>query len=151
MPRENDIPFLPLIKEVFNSVFEDYGFELQEEAKWNGMGEYVITAQKENIELNFYLGISQLFYYCDVGLKLSGQLGERATGDPKFRRLGISVIAECLHPEYKPSRKMPQTKEEVKQAFENDKEDLLKYCKGVLSGDVSIWATVVKCLKEKRN
>jgi hypothetical protein len=128
MPRENNIPFLPLIKEIFSSVFKDYGFNLQEEAIWNGMGEYVVTAQKDDIELNFYLGISQLFYYCDLGLKLSGELGKRATPDPKYRKFGISVIASCLDPEHKHSRKMPQTKEEVKQSFENLKEDLLKYC-----------------------
>lgn len=150
MPKENNIPFLSLIKEIFDPIFKDYGFELQEEARWNGMGEYVVTAQKGELELSFYLGISQLFYYCDVGLELSGKLGERATADPKYRRIGVSVIAGCLDPEYKPSRKMPQTKDEVKQTFENCKEDLLKYCKGVLSSDVSIWPIVVKCLKEKK-
>jgi hypothetical protein len=113
------------------------------------MGEYIITAQKENIEINFYLGMSQLFYYCEIGLKLSGALGERATNDPKYRRLGVTAIAGCLDPDYKPSRKMPQTKEEVKQTFENCKEDLLKYCKDILSNDVSIWPLVVKFLKKK--
>jgi hypothetical protein len=150
MPREKDIPFLAIINETFGSVFEDYGFELQGEAIWTGMGEYIITAKKGDIELNFYLGMSQLFYYCDVGIKLSGELGERAITDPKFRNIGVSVIAECLDPEYKLSRKNPQTSEEVKQDFENRKEDLLKYCKDILSGDVSIWPTVVDCLKEKK-
>lgn len=150
MPRENNIPFLPLIKEIFSSVLKDYGFDLQEEAIWTGMGEYVITAQKDDIELNFYLGTSQLFYYCDLGLKLSGELGKKATPDPKYRKLGVSVIASCLDPEYTHSRKMPQTKEEVKQTFEKQKAELLKYCIGVLSGDISIWPVVVKCLKKNR-
>jgi hypothetical protein len=79
---------------------------------------------------------------------LSGELGERATADPKYRSLGVSVIAECLDPEYKPARNAPQTKDEVKQTFENQRDDLLKYCKSILSGDVSIWPVVVKCLKE---
>lgn len=61
MPKENNIPFLSLIKEIFDPIFKDYGFELQEEARWNGMGEYVVTAQKGELELSFYLGISQLF------------------------------------------------------------------------------------------
>ena len=148
MPREKDIPFLTIIQETFGSVFEDYGFELQGEAIWTGMGEYIITAKKGDIALNFYLGMSQLFYYCSVGIELSGDVGERATIDPEFRDIGISVIAECLDPEYKISRKNPQTSEEVKQDFKNRKEDLLKYCKDILSGDVSIWPTVVKCLKE---
>ena len=150
MHREQDIPFPTIIQETFGSMFEEYGFELQGEAKWSGMGEYIITAKKNDIELNFYLGLSQLFYYCSVGIRLSGEVGERATTDPKFRNMGISVIAECLDPDYKPSKKSPQTSEEVKQAFEKCKEDLLKYCKDILSGDVTIWATVVKCLKEKK-
>ena len=150
MPREKDIPFLTIIQETFGSLFEDYGFELQGEATWTGMGEHIITAKKDDIELKFYLGMSQLFYYCDVGIKLSSELGEGATSDPKFRNLGVSVIAKCLDSDYKPSRKSPQTSEEVKQAFENRKDDLLKYCKDILSGDVSIWPTVVDCLKKER-
>jgi hypothetical protein len=118
MPKEKDIPFLLIIKEIFGSLFEEYGFELQDEAVWTGRGEYIITAKKDDIELNFYLGLSQLFYYCTVGLKLSGVLGERATTDSKYRNLGLDVIAECLDPEYKPSRKSPQTSEEVKHTFE---------------------------------
>jgi hypothetical protein len=150
MPKENDIPFLEIIKEVFDQVFTEYGFELQGEAKWNGMGEYEITATKEDIALNFYLGLSQLFYYCDVSLALSGELGKRATADPKYRRIGASVIARCLDPMYQRSTKMPQTKEEVKQKFEERKEDLLKYCSGILTGDISIWPKVVKCVKRKK-
>ena len=67
MPKEKDIPFLSIIKETFGSVFEEYGFELQEEAVWTGMGEYIITAKNGDVALNFYLGLSQLFYLCSVG------------------------------------------------------------------------------------
>jgi len=150
MPKEKDVPFLPIIKETFGSIFEEYGFELQDEVVWTGMGEYIITARKADIELNFYLGMSRLFYYCSVGISLSGKLGRRATFDTKLRELSVSLIAECLDPEYKRSRKSPQTSEEVKQQFENRKEDLLKYCKDILSGDVSIWPTVIRCLKKKK-
>lgn len=149
MPKEKDIPFYSIIKETFGSVFEEYGFELQQdEAVWSGMGEYLISVQKGDIELNFYLGLSPLFYLCSVGIRLSGVLGERATPDPKYRNMGVSTIAECLDPEYKSSRKDSQTSEEVRQTFENQKEDLLKYCNTILSGDVSIWSTVVKSLKK---
>ena len=148
MPKEKDIPFLSIIKETFGSVFEAYGFDFHGEAIWTGKGEYILTAKKSDIELNFYLGTSRLFYYCSVGIQMSGALGEKATTDPKFRNIGVSVIAECLDPEYKLSRKSPQTSEEVKRDFENRKEDLLKYCKDILSGDVSIWPTVVNRLKE---
>ena len=148
MPKEKDIPFLSIIKETFGSVFEEYGFELQEEAVWTGMGEYIITAKNGDVALNFYLGLSQLFYLCSVGIKLSGELGERATPDSKYRNMGVSTIAECLDPEYKLSRKNPQTSEEVKQEFEDRKEDLLKYCKDILSGDVSVWPAIISRLKE---
>lgn len=150
MPKEKDIPFLKIIEETFGSVFEDYGFELQDEAVWTGMGEYTITARKADIELNFYLGVSQLSYYCSAGIRLSGELGKRATTDSKYRNMGVSTIAKCLDPEYKPLRKSPQTSEEVRQKFENRKEDLLKYCKDILSGDVSTWQAVVNCLREKK-
>ena len=150
MPKEKDVLFLPIIKETFGSIFEEYGFELQDEVVWTGMGEYIITARKTDIDLNFYLGGSQLFYSCSVGISLSGKLGKRATANSKYRKMGISTIAKCLDPEYKSSRKSPQTSEEVKQQFENRKEDLLKYCKDVLSGDVSSWPTVVKCLRKKK-
>jgi hypothetical protein len=150
VPKEKDIPFLEIIKETFGPVFEEYGFELQDEVVWTGMGEYIITARKTDIELNFYLGVSQLFYYCSAGIKLSGKLGNQATNDSKYRNLGVIAIAECLDPEYKLSRKNPQTSEEVKKQFENRKEDLLQYCHDILSCDVSIWSTVVKCLKKKR-
>jgi hypothetical protein len=113
------------------------------------MGEYIVTAKKGDIELNFYLGLSQLLYYCSVGIKLSGELGERATPDPKARNIGVSAIAECLDPEYKLSKKASQTSEEVSQTFENRKEDLLKYCKDILSGDVSIWSIVLSRLEAR--
>jgi hypothetical protein len=150
MPKEKDIPFYSIIKETFGSVFEEYGFELeQDEAVWTGAGEYIITAQKGDIALNFYLGLSKLFYYCSVGIKISGNLGRKATADPKYRNIGVSTIAECLDKEYKTSRKSPQTSEEVRQTFEIRKEALLKYCKDILAGDVSRWSAVVKCLKKK--
>jgi hypothetical protein len=149
MPKENDIPFLEIVKETFGSVFDDYDFELQGDATWTGMGEYIITARKDDIELNFYLGVSQPFYYCSLGIRLSGKLGKRATSDQKYRNIGVSTIAQCLDAEYKPSRKSPQTSVEVKQNFENIKEDLLKYCQDILTGDVSIWPTIIRCLKKR--
>ena len=147
MPKEQNIPFYLIIKETFASVFEDYDYELQGEAVWTGMGEYIITAKKGDISLNFYLGVSQLFYYCSVGIRLSEELVEKAAVDSKYRNLGVSVIAKSLDPEYKSSEKKPQTSEEVKQEFENRREDLLRYCKDILSGDVSVWSTVVAQLK----
>ena len=117
MPKEKDISFLSIIIETFGPVFEDYGFEFPNQAKWNDSGEYVVTTQKGDVALNFYLGVSPHLYYCSTGIKLSGELGERATSDPKFRNMGVSTIAECLDPEYQPSRGSAQTSEEVRRNY----------------------------------
>ena len=152
MPKDQNIPFLSIVKEVFDSVFIEYGFNLQGEVVWDGHGEYSITAKKDDIALTFYLGIAPLFYLCDIGLELSGKLGEMATDNPKYRRIGVHVIAECLDPEFKSQNEMPQTKDEVEQTFRSRKEELLKYCENILQGDVSSWTSVVeKLTKEREN
>jgi hypothetical protein len=146
MPKETDIDFLSIIKEVFDPVFKDYGFVLSNEMKWDGQGEDSVTASKDSIDLVFYVGVSQLFYYCSVGIKLSGELAEKATSRVGYRGLGVAAIAEALDPSYKQRRKAAQTKEEVREMFEAEKEDLLKYCSDILSGDVSSWSRIVKSI-----
>ncbi len=142
MPKESNIELLPIIKDVFDSVFRDYGFKLQNEAIWDGQGENVITASKGDIALNFYLGTSQLFYYCSAGIELSGNIGEKATSHLKYRNLGVSAIAKALDPNFKRPPKGAQTKKEVIELFEIEKDNLLKYCKDILLGDVSSWSRI---------
>jgi hypothetical protein len=149
MPKDPNIDLLPIIKEVFDSVFKDYGFELKNEAIWDGRGENVITASKGDIDLNFYLGTSPMFYYCSVGIKLSGDIAEKATSHVKYRSMGVSAIAKELDPNYKRPSKGAQTKEEVKELFEAEKADLLKYCKDILLGDVSSWSRIADQMAEK--
>jgi hypothetical protein len=148
MPKEPNIDLLPIIKEVFDSVFVDYGFELKSEAIWDGRGENVITASKGDMDLNFYLGTSPMFYYCSAGIKLSGNTAEKATPHVKYRSMGVSAIAKGLNPDYKRPTKGAQTKEDVKELFEAEKDDLLKYCKDILLGDVSSWSQIADQMAE---
>ena len=50
---------------------------------------------------------------------------------------------------YKQRRKAAQTKEEVRAMFEAEKQDLLKYCSDILSGDVSAWSKIADSLSEE--
>ncbi len=149
MPKDPNIDFLPIVKEVFSSVFSDYGFVLMDEVNWDGHGENTITASKGDIEINFYLGTSRLFYYCSAGIKLSGKIGEKATSHVKYRSMGISAIAKGIDPNYKSNNRAAQTAEEVKNAFEAEKDDMIKYCKDILLGDVSSWTPVANQLAEE--
>ena len=149
MPKDPNIDFLSIVKEVFSSVFSDYGFVLMDDVNWDGHGENKITASKGNIDINFYLGASQLFYYCSAGIKLSGETGEKATPHVKSRSLGISAIAKGIDPTYKSNNRAAQTAEEVKKAFEAERDDMIKYCKDILLGDVSSWTSVANQLAEE--
>jgi len=149
MPKDPNIDFLPIVKEVFSSVFSEYGFALINEENWDGHGENKITASKGDIEINFYLGISRLFYYCSAGIKLSGEIGEKATPHVKYRSMGISAIAKGIDPNYKSNNRAAQTAEEVKKAFEAERDDMIKYCKDILLGDVSSWTPVAHQLAEE--
>ena len=150
MPKDNDIQFVQSIKQVFDPLFEDYGFELQNEAVWDGRGEYTVRASKADMALIFYLGLTPSSYLCSLGINLSGQLAEKATPNKHYRNIGVTAIATSLDGDYKYSPKYIQTKEELIEALQKEKEDLLKYCKLVLSGDVSIWSEVVNRLEDQR-
>ena len=149
MPKDPNIDFLPIVKEVFSSVLSDFGFTLRNEASWDGRGENTITASKDDIDINFYIGTSQLFYYCSAGIKLLGETGEKATPHVKSRSLGISAIAKGIDPNYKSNNRAAQTAEEVKKAFEAERDDMIKYCKDILLGDVSSWTSVANQLAEE--
>lgn len=149
MPREKNIPFREIIEDIYDPIFKNYGFVIQGEPEWSGNGEYKITAEKDDMKLNFHLGISRLFYYCDVGIELSKELKKKTHSDIGKAGLSVITIATCLDPAYKVSKKASQTKEEVTEKFNSSKETLLKYCKGILSGDLSDWIKVVNSLKEE--
>ena len=152
MPREKGIQFLPLVKEVYNPVFRDFGFEIQEEAEWDGHGEYTVIASKGEMSLVFYLGLVPLFYYFDIGIKLSGSLAKKLTSDLYHQKhsIGMMAIANHLNSDYKPQKRGNQTKEELINAMEKRKEDLLQYCSDILAGDISILSDVVSDLVGQR-
>ena len=149
MSKEANIDFLPIIKEVFDPVFKQFGFVLDNEMEWDGRGEDSITASKDDMTLFFYVGITQFFYYCSVGIRLSGELAEKATSREGYRHLGVTAIAKGLDPSYTQREEAAQTREEVRAAFEAEKQDLLKYCSDILSGDVSSWSRVVDPMAEE--
>ena len=152
MREKLDTELLASIIEIFDPVFKDYGFELQREVTWDGHGEYSVSASKRDIALNFYLVVIPMSrsYYCSLGLQLSGKLAREATHNQDRQNIDVMVIAECLDPDYQRPPMKIQTKQELQMILEREKEVLLKYCKGVLVGDVSIWSKVVNCLLEKR-
>lgn len=150
MPREKNIPFRTIIEKIYDPVFKDYGFEIQGNPTSSGNGEYKISAQSKNIELNFYLGTSRRFYYCDVTIKLSGELKEKVRGNFGEGGLSVVTIATCLDPDFKVSKKASRTNEEVIEKFHTRKDTLLKYCRGILSGELSDWLKVATCLEEQK-
>ena len=149
MPREANIDFQSIINDVFEPVLQKFGFVIKNELDWSGAGEYSTTASKDGITLTFYVGLSPLFYYCSVSISLSGELAEKATSRSKNRSLGVAAIAKRLNPSYKQQRKAAQTKEEVRAMFEAEKEDLVKYCSDILSGDVTSWYKIADSLAEE--
>jgi len=135
--------FFLTINEIFDSVIRDYGFEIYEE------NERLVIAKKDGCELIFRL---EAALYCSLGIKLSGELAQKATSDPyyRYRELGVSAIAKCLDPSYKRPFKRTETEEDLKDVLERHKEELLKYCRNILLGDVSSWQRVVDCLNRTR-
>jgi hypothetical protein len=148
MGKDPHIQFLKLIHEIFDPVFLKYGFAIQEEELWI-QPEETVFARKGDIELQFRLGSSQLFWYFSTGIKLSGKLADEATSDPSYHGLEFTAIAECLDPSYRRNLKAAQTEAELREQMERDKMELLKYCDNILLDDVSNWQKVVDCLKRK--
>jgi hypothetical protein len=149
MPREK-IDFAAIVKDVFDPVFKEYGFEPKNEAVWDGRGEDVFTASKQDMELNFYLSTLPGAYSCSVGLRLLGELAKKATPYSNYRDMDVTVLAERLNPGFKRTDKDAQTNEEVKALLEEKREVLLKYCSDILKGDVSSWTGVAAQMKKNR-
>jgi hypothetical protein len=150
MPKETNIDFVSIIRDVFDPVFQTYDLKLQDETTWNGQGENLLTAAKDGLEVIFYLANAPLFYYGTVALHVVGDLAKRATPHSKYHSLDIATIAEELGPQFKPSMTGAQTNEEVRALFEVQKEILLKYCSDILAGEVSSWTRVSERLRKNR-
>jgi len=104
MSRATDLQFVESIKEIFGSVFQDYGFELQGEPSWDGHGEYFVTAKQDDIALSFYLSIIPRSpdCYCTLAVALSGKLAQKVNSKNRNADTNFDVmsIAEALDPDY---------------------------------------------------
>jgi len=154
MSKDKDLQFFQSIKDVFDIVFKDYGLVLQGEPVWSGDGEYKVTAKQGDIALNFYLSVTPMspVCYCSLGIKLSGDLAKKATpGTHKWpmNSMDVLVVAEILDPNFQKPPMEIQTIDELRKILEIEKVCLLKYCQGILSGDVSIWPTLVEQLERQ--
>jgi len=154
MSKATDLQFRESIREIFGPVFTDYGFGLQGESAWDGHGEYFVTAKQGDIVLNFYLSITPRspVCYCTLAIALSGKLAQKATAnkDEADTSFDVMSIAEALDLGYKRPQGKILTTQDLKEILEEEKKCLLKYCQGVLYGDVSIWPQVVKHFAELR-
>jgi hypothetical protein len=154
MSKATDLQFGESIREVFSPIFRDYGFELQGDSAWDGHGEYFVTAKKDDIALNFYLSVTPLSpdCYCTLAVALSGKLAQKAVSKNRKANTSFDVmsIAEALDPDYKRPQGKIQTTQDLKAILGEEKKCLLKYCQGVLSGDMLIWSKVVKHFAELR-
>lgn len=137
--------FFLVINEIFGSIIQDYGFEIYEENK------NLVIARKGDIDLIFRLETVYLSHYFSLEIKLSGKLGKNATSDPSYRHLGVAAIAKCLDPNYTRPVKKANTEDDLREIAEGHKEELLKYCKSILLGDVSSWQKIVECLNSTRS
>lgn len=141
----SELQFFSIINEVFGTVIQDYGFEIYEENK------NLIIARKGDIDVIFRLESVNLSYYFSLEIRLSGKLGKNATSDPSYRHLGVAAIARCLDPNYTRPVKKANTEDDLREIAEGHKEELLKYCKSILLGDVSSWQKIVECLNSTRS
>lgn len=135
--------FFLIIKKIFDPVIQSYGFEIVK--KNNNL----IVAAKGDIELIFRLESAPMSYYFSLEIKLTGELGKKATPDSSYRHLGVAAIAQCLDEDYDRPVKEARNEEDLIEVAEGHKEELVKYCENILLGDVSSWQDVVDCLKKK--
>ena len=148
MPKDSDLKLLPAVQKIFGPVFEECGFELRPgESKIEYQTS--VVAKKGDIELAFYLEVTYKFYLCSIGIRLTGELGEKVSSDPCYREIGASVIAEQLNPGYESPTKHIQTRDDLYRALEVDKAELLKYCKDILMGDITPWQYALKSILDE--
>jgi hypothetical protein len=150
MFKNPDIRFLESVKKVFEPVFQEYGFELGENVVWNGAGEDEVRAGKNDITLVYFLGHTSRFYLCSSSIFLSGQLAENITPFRYYRHMAVTQIAHYLDKDFHFTGIDVYGNEDLVRALEQEKEILLKYCRDILSGDLSIWPEVIKRSEEYR-
>ena len=149
MSKDHELDFLQLVSETFDSVFKKYAFRFQKESIWSSRGRYHTTsAVKGDIELVFYLAEISEFCHLSIQIRVSGKSAEKVTSKT-FRNISIGEIARRIDPKYSHRDNEIRTKQDLKEALEAGKECLLRYCEGILLGDVSSWLNVVNAYIEE--
>lgn len=127
------------IPEIFNFVKSDYGFEFEV------IDDHMMIARKEDMNLYFIFDRGVLF---SVEIEVIGALGEKATKNPDYRRLGASTMAECMKEGYQLKVRFIQDKYVLISEMKEEAQVLRKYFGDILSGDVSDWARIVDCIRK---
>lgn len=137
--------YYKLINEVFISIIGGPEFEIRQES------ESLFIAKKGDLELLFRLEVGYQSHHFSLEIRLSGELGERATSDSHYRHLGVTAITKCYDQNYEAAPEGADTDKKLKELMEIQKRELLKYCADILAGDVSSWSGLVECLRKKRD
>jgi hypothetical protein len=129
--------FQQKVPETFAFVKENYGFEFE------NISDYLIVGRKQNMNIYFRFDRGISF---GVAIEVTGELGEKAIADPRYRRLGASTMAECIDKEYKLRVKRIKNKKDLLDRISEEARVLKKYFGEILNGDVSKWEQIVDCL-----
>lgn len=132
--------FQKKVPEIFSFVQEDYGFEFEI------VSDYLINAKKGDVLLDLRFDRGVLF---SLGIEVTGNLAEFASPDPRYRKIGATVIAKCLDKEYKSNIKKIKNEEDLINQIMDRAWVLEKYCGNILAGDVSEWKYIIDCLRKK--
>jgi hypothetical protein len=132
-----DRQFIELVHEIFGTTMQELGFEFVEESR------KLLYARKGDVQLIFRLEVARHIYLFSLEILLLGNLGERATSKSYYRNLAVTTIAKFSDPKYSISSHNPSTEDELREAMEIQKRELLKYCKSIFNGDISLWSTIV--------
>ncbi len=132
--------FQEKVPEIFDFVKEKYGFRFEK------INDHLISAKKGDISLEFRFDRGTMF---GVEIGLRGELGEEATTEAKYRKIGTTAIAKCLDKKYNPWIKSVRTDIDLMHQMEEGATELLQYCGNILEGDVAEWEKIVNCLSSK--
>jgi hypothetical protein len=125
------------IFEIFSFIRDEYGFDFEI------IDDYLIIAKKQDMNLYFIFDRGLFF---SVEIEVTGNLGERAINNRKYRKLGASTMAECIDREYEVYVKQIKNEADLIKEMKEEARVLRKYCGNILSGDVSDWERIVNCL-----
>jgi len=98
---------------------------------------------------SFRLESTRLFYYFSLEIKLTGELGERATPDPAYRHLGVTGNCKMHGPELQNIFEGRQTENELKEMMEIQKDECSILPRVYYWAMFQLWQGIVDCLNVK--